>query len=296
MTDLTTNYPISIVERDTGINRDTLRVWERRYGFPLPARNDKGERIYSEQQLRTLQRVRRLMDQGLRPGKLLPPDQAKFEQIENSLGQSPSSTNSEINPDIINIISAVEEARPERISGILQTQYAQLGMKEFVLQFVLPLVIQVGERWARGQLEIYQEHVITDHLLRFLTRECDQLAIDDSKPTVLLATLPGENHTLGLTMIAALLADQGMRSINLGSSVPMDQLARAATDFKCSIVGITFSGAYPYHAIRATVTELRELLADDVRIYIGGEGVRRLRKLPDGVFKILSLTHINEIS
>ncbi len=40
-------FAISTVERNTGIGRDTLRIWERRYGFPTPERNDKGERVYS---------------------------------------------------------------------------------------------------------------------------------------------------------------------------------------------------------------------------------------------------------
>ena len=33
-------FPIGAVERDTGIGRDTLRIWERRYGFPVPERKN----------------------------------------------------------------------------------------------------------------------------------------------------------------------------------------------------------------------------------------------------------------
>ena len=65
-------YSIGVVERDTGIGRDTLRIWERRYGFPRPVRNDRGERAYPEDQLRRLQRSRRLLERGMRPGKVLP--------------------------------------------------------------------------------------------------------------------------------------------------------------------------------------------------------------------------------
>jgi DNA-binding transcriptional MerR regulator len=78
-------HPIGAVERDTGIKRDTLRVWERRYGFPLPVRNDKGERLYPVEQLRQLQRIRRLLDQGCRAGKLLPPDEARLDELESEL-------------------------------------------------------------------------------------------------------------------------------------------------------------------------------------------------------------------
>ena len=54
---ITKLYPIGVIERDTGIGRDRLRVWERRYGFPDPVRNAKGERVYPEAQLRQLMRV-----------------------------------------------------------------------------------------------------------------------------------------------------------------------------------------------------------------------------------------------
>ena len=63
---------------------------------------------------------------------------------------------------------------------------------------------------------------------------------------LLLATLPGEEHTLGLLMVAALLSSQGVSVINLGGEVPMDQITRAVEQFEVEHVGITFSGSYPY--------------------------------------------------
>ena len=69
----------------------------------------------------------------------------------------------------------------------------------------------------------------------------------------------------------------------------MDQIRRAIDQFRADIVGITFSGAYQYSSIRPHLFELRELIPDDVDIWTGGEGVRRLRKLPVGVTKFNSL-------
>ncbi len=106
---------------------------------------------------------------------------------------------------------------------------------------------------------------------------------------MLLATLPGEEHTLGLLMLAAMLSSSGVSIINLGGEVPMDQIGSAVKQFQADAVGITFSGAYPYQNIRPHLNELRELIADDVAIWTGGEGVRRLRKLPTGVTKFTSL-------
>src|SRR5512137_2884656 len=62
--------PIAAVERDTGLSKDTLRVWERRYGFPQPLRDANGERFYPQDQVDKLRLLKRLMDQGHRPGKI----------------------------------------------------------------------------------------------------------------------------------------------------------------------------------------------------------------------------------
>src|ERR1700739_5171159 len=64
-------FGIAAVERDTGLSKDTLRVWERRYRFPLPARDTSGERVYSRQDVEKLRVLKRLLDQGHRPGKAI---------------------------------------------------------------------------------------------------------------------------------------------------------------------------------------------------------------------------------
>ena len=62
---------ISAVEREAGLSKDVLRMWERRYGFPKPLRDDNGERRYSVAEVAKLRAIKRLMDVGLRPGKIV---------------------------------------------------------------------------------------------------------------------------------------------------------------------------------------------------------------------------------
>src|SRR4051795_4308316 len=62
---------ISAVERETGLSKDVLRMWERRYGFPKPARDENGERQYSAAEVTKLRAIKRLMDVGTRPGKII---------------------------------------------------------------------------------------------------------------------------------------------------------------------------------------------------------------------------------
>ena len=53
---------IADVERDTGLSKDTLRVWERRYGFPRPRRDALGERTYAPAQVEKLRVIKRMID------------------------------------------------------------------------------------------------------------------------------------------------------------------------------------------------------------------------------------------
>ena len=279
-------YSIGRVERDTGIGRDTLRVWERRYGFPEPVRNEKGERIYPEQQLRHLQRIRRLLDQGMRPGAVLPLGEQALDELEaNLLADHCRVPGPAVNALLESILS--EDAG--RIEILLKQQYEQQGMRGFILNTMVPLLNAVGEYWAGGRLQIFQEHFLSQQLIRFLNAEINRLQKSARRPRVLLATLPGEEHSLGLLMVAAMLSSHGVSTINIGAEVPMGQIARAAVQFRADVVGMTFSGAYQYKSIRPHLYELRELLPDGVEIWAGGEGVRRLRKLPHGVTKFTTL-------
>src|SRR3954468_20027122 len=62
---------IAAVERETGLSKDTLRVWERRYKFPSPSRDKLGERTYPPDQVEKLRLIKKLMDHGHRPSKLV---------------------------------------------------------------------------------------------------------------------------------------------------------------------------------------------------------------------------------
>lgn len=280
-------HSIGAVERDTGIKRDTLRVWERRYGFPEPVRNDKGERLYPEDQLRQLQRIRRLLDQGCRAGTILPPDETVLGKLESEL-----LTTSLPSPAIDQILDAVTNADATALQAHFDRLFSDQGLELFITKTVAPLLQTVGEQWASAQLQIFEEHFVSQQLIHYLNSKLASMPKTTDQTKVLLATLPGEEHTLGLLMVSAILSAHNIPTINLGAQVPMDQISAAVEKFNINKVGITFSGAYQYNRIKDDLHEMRTLISDDVEIWIGGEGVRRLRKLPSGVTKFISLNDL----
>ena len=275
---------IGAVERDSGIARDTLRVWERRYGFPEPLRNPRGERLYPVEQLRKLQKIRRLMDQGHRPGKIVALSDADLLQLENTLPGI-----DEPAEHVQQLVTLLQDTDGSGLEDAFDTIYKEHGMEYFIVHTAAPMLRYIGELWARNQLDIYEEHFLSVMLTRFLNNKISILQRYAGRPRALLATLPGERHTLGLLMVASMLSSHGISVINLGAEVPLDQLVSATDRYDADIVGITFSGAYPYENIRGNLTELRDYIEQDVDIWVGGDGVTRLRKLPAGVTRLTSL-------
>lgn len=82
--DSSPNLSIAAVERETGISKDVLRKWETRYGFPVPLRDGLGERAYPPEQVNRLRLIKRLMDAGMRPSRIV----AESEASLNALAQS----------------------------------------------------------------------------------------------------------------------------------------------------------------------------------------------------------------
>ena len=73
-------------ERATGLSKDTLRVWERRYGFPQPDRDASGERLYPAEQVTRLRLIKRLMDKVASGNIVLHTHQTLDEVLGDDMG------------------------------------------------------------------------------------------------------------------------------------------------------------------------------------------------------------------
>src|SRR5688500_14712400 len=65
------SYRIKTVASLTGITPTTLRAWERRYDVVDPQRTASGYRVYSENDIAMLVRVKSLVDKGFKAGEAI---------------------------------------------------------------------------------------------------------------------------------------------------------------------------------------------------------------------------------
>jgi DNA-binding transcriptional MerR regulator len=206
---------ISAVERDTGLSKDTLRVWERRYGFPQPARDEFGERIYSLDQVDKLRVIKRLMDQGYRPGKIIHNTIEQLQKLAESAAPSPVRSGDALDPheDLQCHMELVKQHRVDELRRQLSQAVLRLGLSRFVTDVVAPLNEMVGDAWTRGYFEIFEEHLYTESMQVILRNAINTIphpgTLGGPRPRILLTTFPQEQHGLGLLMAEALCALDG---------------------------------------------------------------------------------------
>jgi methanogenic corrinoid protein MtbC1 len=270
---------IAAVERDTGLPKDTLRVWERRYGFPQPGRDALGERTYPREQVDKLRLLKRLMDAGHRPGKLVGRDIGEL----RALAEAPAAEA----PHSATPPGYWELLKTHDVSGVrrqLQQALLGLGLERFVIEHVAPLNRAVGEGWLRGELSVAQEHIYSEALQLVLRQAIGNVAAPPADaPRVLMATLPQEGHGLGLLMAEAMLSLHGWRCLSLGVKVPMDELITVARLVEADIVALSFSDSFRPAQAAEALAELRRRLPARTRIWAGGGSLARPRHLPPGV-------------
>jgi hypothetical protein len=228
---------IAAVERDTGLTKDTLRVWERRYGFPNPGRDEFGERLYPIDQVDKLRVLRRLMDAGHRPGKLIHlPMHAllllgRQERLPASAAPAQTAAASLTAPDVSEFLALIRSRQPEVLRRSLAQAMLRLGLERFVFDVASPLTRLIGEVWSRGELEIFDERLSVESLQTVMRGALASISSPGAPPTVMLTTVPGEPHGLGLLMSESLLSLQGCRCLSLGVQTPLWDAVLAASIF-----------------------------------------------------------------
>lgn len=274
-------YSIRVVARMTGIPADTLRMWERRYGFPKPHRSANGVRAYGPEDVDKLGLIVRALAAGHRPGQVvpMPPDELSQVVAETAEGPgAPSPINLGGTPS--SLAGVVESLRRSDLLAVhrsIRQAAASLGARAFLTEFAHPLSVRVGELWHDGQIDVRHEHLVTDALttqIRVLLSTYEDLR---GTPSFLLASLPDEEHYLGLQMTALYLSLEGARVHLLGTAAPPEQIVRAARDLEVDAVGLSIARPTEPGALDGTLAWMLDELPRRAELWVGGSAAASLR-------------------
>ena len=188
------DYPVRVAARMTGLTPELLRAWETRHGAIRPQRTAGGSRLYSTDDLGRLNLLREVIEAGHRIGKVAQLSRVDLEALLPAV-DGPG----------MDLVSRTLEAAirldAAEVSRLLETERARLGPVPFAIQVALPLLREVGDRWARGLLGISAEHLVSAAVRSLILPMMEYQPEGQAAERVVFATPSGETHDLG-TLIA----------------------------------------------------------------------------------------------
>jgi DNA-binding transcriptional MerR regulator/methylmalonyl-CoA mutase cobalamin-binding subunit len=265
-------WPMALAVRETGLSRSTLLDWERRYGFPSPARSAAGDRLYSLDQIQRLRSIRRALEAGQAPGQVVPARADDSHRVRRA------------------VVERLAANDPTELAALLQRALAEFGLGGFVRDFIAQLNVDVGDAWMQGRLEVFQEHLYTEAVQGLLRHELHALPAGGAqRPIVLLTTTGAELHGLGLLMAEAVLRLEGCRCISLGVQTPLWDVVRATSALAADVVALSSSSSVEPGRLVDDLTELRQKLPTDVELWAGGSASLPRRQTIQGVLAVPDL-------
>ena len=230
---------------------ELLRAWERRYGLLEPTRSAGGLRLYSAGDEARVRRMREHLAAGL----------AAAEAAALAVGAEPERENGRpafdpgaARAELAGALSRLDEPAAQ---AVLDRILAAATLDVFLADIVLPYLHDVGDRWARGDVSVAQEHFASSVLrgrLLGLARGWGR----GLGPLALLACLPDERHELGLIAFGLALRARGWRIAYLGADTPLETIDEAAQALEPALV-----------VLNAVVPERIAPVADDLRRLAG---------------------------
>jgi DNA-binding transcriptional MerR regulator/methylmalonyl-CoA mutase cobalamin-binding subunit len=267
---------IGALSRATGIPVETLRTWENRYGFPVPERRPSGHRVYPLAIVQRLQRIAEALARGHRAGQVVPASEKDLQQLLAAAPPTPvvaaTESTAPATGDVAQLFRLIESFAADRLTHAFLSASARLGPLAFLESLAAPLLRAVGDAWAKGRLQVRHEHFVSERLgdvLRSLRLPLEERA---EGPLVVLSTLPGESHGLGLQMAALVIASAGCRVLYLGTETPVPDMVTLTRDLGARALALSVAASGRKPATAQLVRRVRARLPRRTALLVGGEG------------------------
>lgn len=266
-------HPIAVVSERTGLSRDVLRAWERRYGAVAPSRSDGGQRLYSDDDIERFRLLAAATQHGRNISLVAGLSTKQLTELVAEDDAAQPTPAPDARPMHLLVAEAMVHVRSldaAALEGFLTRAHARLGSTQFLEELVPDLMHEVGESWSVGTITIAQEHLASATAIGIVLNAVRALRADASAPRLLVATPSGEPHSVGAALVAGIGALDGWAITYLGANVPSDELATAARGMAAQAVALSIVSPSDPQLVQRELLALREALPPSVPLVIGG--------------------------
>ncbi len=234
---MTTGLTIQKVAERTGVSVHTLRAWERRYSVPQPSRVPGNRyRVYDDQDVADVLWMKRQIEAGLAPAQA-----SLLFQQQRRAGIVPfAGPVQPVDATQTALMDALQKSDEATAHQILDQAFALFAPEQVVLQVIQPAMHEIGERWMRNEMTVWQEHLASNLVRQKLVAVLQaQPMLSPAAPYLIAACAPAEEHELGLLILTLLARRNGWRTAYLGQETPLTDLADLARNSKPNLIVIS---------------------------------------------------------
>ena len=271
-------HRIHRVAKLTGLSKDVIRVWERRFGVLKPTRGANRYRNYSDEDVALLRYLKEQLDAGGSIGDLA---RLGREELLNRLrAASPRASFIDNTFDRLlrELLSALDPFDRVMFEKRLNGAVAVVPFEEALHGILLPLQEQVGQLWHDGHVNVAIEHYVTKQIQQKIFSAMNQLPVAEFGAKVVVACPPGEEHDIAALAVAYRCRVRGCRVYYLGANVPVAALTKLCHEVEPDLTIVSFPLAFP----ETTATEIIRALAQEVspasHLTVGGHGALAMRE------------------
>lgn len=261
------SYRIKRVAHLTGINPATLRAWERRYNLIAPGRTDSGYRVYSDEDVAMLGRIKKLTDEGLTIGEAI-------SRVRRGSAPLPPTA---ATPDLAEVRRQLRDAllRFDRQGALgAWERLLHLPPERRAEEVLLPLMREIGDLWQDGAAVVAQEHFASGFVREKLAAMIAEVDTGVAPgPEAVCAGVPGDPHELGLMAAALRLAGGGWKVVYLGANVPWDDMRRVVAERRPALLCTSLVMRTSVVGVRESAERLRALAPRETSVVVGGAGI-----------------------
>ncbi|MGB5284023.1 MAG: MerR family transcriptional regulator [Polyangiales bacterium] len=285
-------YRVGMVSKMTGLSTHTLRMWEKRYVAVLPKRTEAGGRLYTDADVERLRLLHELVESGHSIGGIAKLADTDLRHMAASVPAQPSQSAVQHLPELRSrVMNAIEQLRMQDAEQMLSRAALSTEPSKFLQTVVAPVLVEIGDRWRRGELRIVHEHAGSTVMRGLLFSLMRLYPANDSRRRAVVATPAKEDHELGALMVAMLAAMHGWSVLYLGPDLPAEEIAYAVRDTKADLLMLSITNLKPTDSARE-IAAIEAAIPKSVRVLVGG---RAASTLPESRVQILQDLAVVEV-
>jgi trimethylamine corrinoid protein len=138
---------------------------------------------------------------------------------------------------------------------------------------------KVGELWEEGEFflpELMRGARIMQNCLDLLIPHLESISEKISRGTVVIATIEGDIHSIGKTIVGTMLSAYGYRVYDLGADVPVERIVEKAIEKEADVIGVSALLTTTMIGQKRVIELLQEKnLASKFKVILGGAPVTK---------------------